>query len=159
MRPMSELHPTGRGPLDLSWGRYLAWALVVAAAYAVGVGLLAGVIPNPFTTRILPVNVWNVLSVAVPAALAGPLAATYLVAWPTACRVGGRAGAGGVLSFLGAACPVCNRIVVAAIGVSGATDYFRPLQPVLGAGSALLLGLALRARWRSRVPVPAAITA
>lgn len=157
MRPLSANTRAGRGPLELPWARYLAWALAVAAAYAAGVGLLAGVIPNPFTTRILPVNIWNVLSVAVPAALAGPLVATYLVPWTTACRVGGRAGAGGVLSFLGAACPVCNRIVVAAIGVSGATDYFRPLQPVLGAGSALLLGLALRARWRSRVAVPAAV--
>ena len=149
--------PRGSRQSEVPWGRFVGLSSALACAYGVGVGLLAGVIPNPFTTRVLPVNVWKVLSVAVPAALTGPLAATYLVPWPTACRVGGRAGAGGVLSFLGAACPVCNRIVVAAIGVSGATDYFRPLQPVLGAGSALLLGLALRARWRSRVPAQAAV--
>ena len=158
MTPTSVGSRVGHGPEGLAWARYLGWASAAAAAYAVGIGLLAGVIPNPVTTRILPVSAWNVLSVAVPAVLAGPLVATYLVPWPTACRVGGRAGAGGLLSFLGAACPVCNRIVVAAIGVSGATDYFRPLQPLLGAGSAVLLGLALRARWRSRVPVPAPIT-
>jgi hypothetical protein len=140
------------------WRRFAGLSFALACGYGLGVGLLAGVIPNPFTTRVLPVNIWNVLSVAVPGALTGPLAATYLVRWPTACRVGGRAGAGGVLSCLGAACPVCNRIVVAAIGVSGATDYFRPLQPLLAVGSTLLLGLALRARWCSRVPSLAAAT-
>lgn len=132
-------------------GRYLGVAAGVSCAYGVVVGLLSGVIPNPVVTRILPVDAWNVLSVALPAILVGPLVATYLVPWPTACRVGGRAGTAGVLSYFGAACPVCNRLVVAAIGVSGATNYFRPLQSILGVGSTVLLGLALRARWRSRV--------
>ena len=89
-------------------------------------------------------------SLVIPALLFGPLAATYLVPWPNACRVGGRAGAGGVLSFVAAGCPVCNKLVVLAIGTTGAVEFFRPLQPLLGAVSILLLGIALRARWQTR---------
>ena len=78
---------------------------------------------------------------------------------PIACRVGGRAGAGGVMSFFAAGCPVCNKLVVLAIGTTGAVDYFRPLQPMLGAASIVLLAIALRARWQTRprfVTVPLA---
>jgi hypothetical protein len=40
--------------------------------------------------------------------------------------------------------------VVVAIGTSGAVEWFRPIQPALGAISVVLLALALRARWPSR---------
>jgi hypothetical protein len=75
--------------------------------------------------------------------------ATYLV--PRACRVGGRARTGGVLSFLAAGCPVCNQLVVLAVGTSGALNYyFRPLQPLPGLASLILLGVASLARLRIR---------
>jgi hypothetical protein len=130
--------------------RFGLLAVAAAALYAVVVGVLAGIIPNPVFHRVVPVDVWNLLSWLLPAVLFGPLAATYLVPWPRACRVGGRAGVGGVLSFMAAGCPVCNKLVVLAVGVSGALNYFRPLQPLLGAVSLILLGIALWARLRVR---------
>jgi hypothetical protein len=57
-----------------------------------------------------------------------------------------------VLSFMAAGCPVCNKLVVLAVGASGALAYFRPLQPVLGALSLVLLAAALWARLRARAP-------
>jgi hypothetical protein len=138
-----------RSAADISWTRFVAWSVAAAAAYVVAVGVVTAVIPSPFFDRKLAVDAWNVAALLLPALLFGPLVATYLVPWPNVCRVGGRAGAGGVLSVLAAGCPVCNKVVVLAIGTTGAVEYFRPIQPALGALSVLLLGIALRARWQT----------
>jgi len=99
---------------------------VAAALYVVVVGAGAGIIPNPVFRRMVPADAGNLLSCLLPAALFGPLAATYLVPWPRACRVGGRAGTGGVLSLLAAGCPVCNKLVVLAVGGARRAGLFPP---------------------------------
>ena len=43
-------------------------------------------------------------------------------------------------------CPVCNKLVVLALGTSGALTYFAPIQPLLGFLSVGLLLYALRAQ-------------
>jgi hypothetical protein len=136
------------GGAAVPWRRFALLAVAAAGLYVVALGIPAGIIPNPLFHRVVPPDIWNLLFWIAPAVLSGPLAATYLVPWPTACRVGGRAGAGGMLSFLAAGCPVCNKLVVLAVGASGALAYYRPLQPLLGAVSVVLLGLALRVRLR-----------
>lgn len=149
--------PLTRGPealagggLAVPWRRFALLAIAAAGLYVLALGIPAGIIPSPLFHRAVPPDIWNLLSWVAPAALFGPLAATYLVPWPRSCRVGGRAGTGGVLSFLAAGCPVCNKLVVLAVGASGALAYYRPLQPLLGAVSVILLGVALRARFRTR---------
>jgi hypothetical protein len=132
------------------WARVVLWSLAAAGAYVVVVGIVTAVIPSPFFDRTLAVDGWNVASLVAPAVLFGPLAATYLVPWPSVCPVGGRAGTGGILSVFAAGCPVCNKLVVLALGTTGAVEYFRPVQPALGALSVVLVGLALRARWATR---------
>ena len=54
-----------------------------------------------------------------------------------------------MLGFLAIGCPVCNKLIVALLGVSGAMDYFAPAQPFLGALGMLVLGVALGYRIRS----------
>ena len=140
----------------IPWPRFLAWSALAAAGYVVVIGVLTAVIPSPWFDRKLPIDGWNLASLVVPALLFGPLAATYAVPWPSACRVGGRTGSGGVLSVFAAGCPACNKLVVLAIGTSGAVEWFRPIQPALGALSVVLLGVALRARWLTR-PRPSVV--
>lgn len=142
------LHAASR--VAVPWRRFTLLAAAAAGLYVVALGIPAGIIPSPLFHRAVPADIWNLLFWLVPAVLSGPLAATYLVPWPASCRVGGRAGTGGLLSFLAAGCPVCNKLVVLAVGASGALAYYRPLQPLLGAVSVVLLGLALRARFRTR---------
>jgi hypothetical protein len=132
------------------WGRFGLLTALAAGLYFVVTGVLTGIIANPVFHRVVPADAWNLLAWLLPAGLAGPLAATYLVPWPRSRRIGGRAGAGGALSFMAAGCPVCNKLVVLAVGASGALTYFRPLQPLLGGLSLILLGVALRARLRAR---------
>jgi len=61
----------------------------------------------------------------------------------------GRAIAAGVLSTFAVGCPVCNKLIVLALGVSGALSYWAPAQPVLGVASVALLTYALVRRLRT----------
>lgn len=62
----------------------------------------------------------------------------------------GRATLGGFGAYLAIGCPICNKVVVALLGVSGALNVFAPLQPVIGAASVALLGAMLAWRLRDR---------
>ena len=45
---------------------------------------------------------------------------------------------GSMLSLFAVGCPICNKLVVMAVGVSGALNWFAPLQPLLAGGSLVL---------------------
>jgi hypothetical protein len=96
-----------------------------------------------------PVQWWNYPIWTATALLSGLIVATYVrqpVGDSPPDHARGTGVAGGLLSFLAVGCPVCNKIVVAAIGVSGALDYWAPIQPVLGVASLGLLAWALYRR-------------
>jgi hypothetical protein len=145
----------------IPWPRFTAWAALAAAGYVLVLGAATAIVPTPWFDRILPVNGWNLASLILPALLFGPLVATYRVPWPTACSVSGRTGLGAGLSWFAASCPACNKIVVLAVGMSGARGAVRAWQPIIGLLSLALLALALRVRIKqrathpARVPVPA----
>lgn len=121
--------------------RWLTATLVTAVA-GLGMGVPSGIIRTSFYRRMTPVLWWNYPVWAISAVLIGMIVATYIVrtVQPSAPL------AGGILSTLAVGCPVCNKLVVAAIGVSGALDIWAPIQPWLGVASLLLLGYALRRR-------------
>jgi hypothetical protein len=60
-------------------------------------------------------------------------------------------GIGGLLSFFAIGCPVCNKLVLLAVGTSGAMNYFAPVQPFLAGAGVLLLACALVVRLRNAV--------
>jgi hypothetical protein len=128
---------------------------LVAAGTASAVALLTGtptdVVPNPLYVRMTPVVWWNYPIWALSAVLAGLVVATYVRAGPTprARRDGGVAFGGSALSFFAVGCPICNKLVVAALGAGGALSYFGPVQPAIGVASIALLGVALAFRLRA----------
>ncbi len=95
---------------------------------------------------------------AVASILTGLLLATYVrdsAATPERLDRPGRiGGVGGVLTFFAVGCPVCNKLVVVAIGTTGAMELFAPLQQVLAIASVVLLALALRGRLRGALSCP-----
>jgi hypothetical protein len=124
------------------------WLVAAAAAIvtAVLIGVPTDVVDTPLFTRMTPVAWWNYPIWIATALLAGLVLATYVDTpqhEPAATR---GATSGGLLSFLAVGCPVCNKLVVAALGASGALQVFAPLQPVVGIGLVALLGFALRRR-------------
>lgn len=130
--------------------RHWATALLAAVAVTFAVGIPSDVIPNPvFARPTTPVTWWAYPVLLATAVLGGLLAATY-VRDPNdeIDRPGRVGGAAGVLSFFAVGCPTCNKLVVVAIGSSGALDWFAPAQPVLAVLSLALLAWALRQRLR-----------
>lgn len=158
----TELAPALRAnPVSVARWSARRWvtAAVAAAAIALALGLPTDVIPNPVFGRPVAVTWWSLPTLAVTAVLGGLLAATY-VREPdlSSDRDARRAGIGGLLSFFAIGCPVCNKLVVVALGTTGAMDLFQPVQPLLAVASILLLAVALRARLRGEraCPVPSA---
>ncbi len=137
-------------------------AAVGAVAVALVVGLPTDVIPNPVFGRPVPVTWWSYPVLAITAVLGGLLVATYvrdpaLTDGPIdADRPARTGGVGGLLSFFAVGCPVCNKVVVIALGTVGARRWFEPLQPYLAALSVVLLVVALRARLRGALSCPVA---
>ena len=138
-----------------SFGSLRSWTanrwLVVGAATALAslaMGIPTGVVHTSLYRRMTPVTWWDYPVWATSAVLVGLLAATYVRTRPVLPGGGGRALGGGMLATLAIGCPICNKIVVTLIGVSGALDYWAPLQPVLGLSSIALLLIALVVRLR-----------
>lgn len=52
----------------------------------------------------------------------------------------------GFVSFLAVGCPVCNQVVVLALGTSGALSWWAPVQPFVGLAAIGLAGWALHRR-------------
>jgi len=127
-----------------------------AAIYAGGaaiaalliVGIPTDVLPNHWFTRMTPVRPQDYAFLGLTALMTGVLGASY--AFPSSCPLSqGKLTAGGLLSFLAIGCPICNKLVVVLLGVSGALTYFAPIQPILGGLSVTLLGFAAWYRWRA----------
>jgi hypothetical protein len=135
--------------------RHVLAATVGAVAVALLIGLPTDVIPNPVFGRPVPVTWWSYPTLVVTAVLGGLLVGTYvrrgsapstLDELDTPTRNGSVAG---LLSFFAVGCPVCNKLVIVALGTTGARQWFEPIQPLLAVASIVLLAWALRARLRS----------
>lgn len=126
---------------------------MAAVAVVLAIGIPTDVVPNPVFGRPVDVTWWSYPVLAVTAVLGGLLVGTYvrddeLVDVDRPGRVGG---VGGLLSFFAVGCPVCNKLVVVALGATGARQWFEPVQPLLALASVVLLAWALRARLRASV--------
>ena len=137
----------------------IAGAVAVFAAMVMGVP--TGIVRTSFYTRMTPVTWWDYPVWAISALLVGLTVATYVRAGDAISTAGPnrstRTAAATLLSTFAVGCPICNKLVVGLIGVSGALSYWAPLQPVLGALSIALLltGLVIRLRGQSACPLPA----
>lgn len=141
--------------------------MAVVSAFAIG--LPTDVIPNPvFGRQGTPVGPWAVPVLMITAVLSGLLFATYVQVGDTgdigdtgdgtgadALDRPGRFGSlGGLLSFFAVGCPICNKVVVIALGTSGALTWFAPVQPYLGVVALGLLAWALWVRLRGEIACP-----
>ncbi len=131
-------------------------AIVTALVVAIPTAML----PTPVFGREIPTTWWAWPVLAVTAALSGLLLATYVrepgAPAPEEPTINGRGAAGGMLAFFAVGCPVCNKLVLIALGYTGALQWFAPVQPFLAVGGIALLGWALRARLRGQLACPVA---
>lgn len=129
------------------------WLVAVFTALATGlvISIPTAVLKNPIFGREVGVTDWSTTVVFVTAVLTGLLVATYVkidaeLVEERSLKIGG---AGAISSFLAVGCPVCNKLVLIALGYSGAIKYFAPVQPYLALIGISLLMYALRKRLSS----------
>lgn len=114
--------------------RIASGATVALGSFAL-LGTVAALWPNPLFVRMTPAGGWEIALLAATSLLFG----VYAAIRRPACSVTG-AGAGGVLAFLGVACPVCNKILLLAFGSELLLAYFEPVRLYVAAAGALLVG-------------------
>jgi hypothetical protein len=139
----------------LTWRprRWIAAILGAVASFVI-LGVTTAVIPNPVFGRSIAPTDWALEVLVITSVLSGLLFASYvsneapsgsgasgsLESADKGSRIGT---AGGLLAFLAIGCPVCNKIVLIALGSTGAIQFFAPVQPYLGAFGIGLLAFAL----------------
>ena len=141
--------------------REVATALVATALFVLVVAVPTDLIDTPWFSREIPPTWWAWPSLVVSSVLGGLITATYVrppqdVA-PSAERATTRSSyAAGLLTFFAVGCPVCNKLVLLALGAAGAVTWFEPFQPFLQLLAVALLAWALTSRLRAResCPVP-----
>jgi len=139
-------------PVTIRPARFAAAFALGAVATALLIGVPTDVIPNDLFGRMTPTRAYDVPVLVVISVLSGLLVASHWGVRGGACpaRPAGTAGAlGGIVGWLAVGCPVCNKLIVLALGSSGALTWFAPAQPWLAALSVTLLLAALA--WRVRI--------
>ena len=130
-----------------------AAALVVGAVAFVAIGVPTAIVPTPVFGRTVPPHWWDIALLAASSLLVGMVWAsrTPAAAGADADEVVSRRRSllGGLLTFLAVGCPTCNKLVLVALGTSGALSWFAPIQPVLGLVAVGLLAVTLQRRLRS----------
>lgn len=122
----------------------LGWAIAAAVLTALIIGLPTDIIPNPIFGREIPVRPWEAPVLAATAILTG----MYFGLQRPGSEKSAPAISGAGLAMFAVACPVCNKIVLLALGTSGALGFWQPLQPWLAGISLLMLGAAVVWAWR-----------
>ena len=150
-------------------------AAIAAVVSTVALAIPTALIPTPIFGRAIAPEWWSWPVTIITGILAGLLVATS-VALPSTPAEGdstvapsapehldkaGKAGVvGGLVSFFAVGCPVCNKLVLIALGTTGAVQWFAPIQPILAVAAIGLLIWALRRRLRGeiacavRIPTP-----
>lgn len=107
-------------------------------------GTVTAVWINPFFVRMTPVGLWELGATTLTAILAGVIVGL----WVPQCRLR-TSGAGGVASFLGIACPTCNKILMLIFGGPAILAWFDPVRPYLAAAGVIVMAFAAMQAWRA----------
>ncbi|MBA3909943.1 MAG: hypothetical protein C0524_08645 [Rhodobacter sp.] len=112
------------------------------ALFAV-LGTVTAVWANPLFVRMTPIGSWEFGATVLTALLAGVTAAF----WVPQCTLRG-SGTGGIASFLGIACPVCNKVLMLLFSGPALLVWFDPIRPWLAAVGVVIMGFAALSTWR-----------
>lgn len=124
-------------PVSITATDLLRSAGITVAAFAL-LGTVAALWENPLFVRMTPTSGFEVALLAIQSVAVG----LYLGTRRPSCAAG-TASVGGVLGFLGIACPVCNKILVMIFGSGLLLTYFEPIRIYVALAGALLMSLAL----------------
>ncbi len=119
-------------------------AIIATGVALVVIGVPTAIIGTPLFIRMTEVRIQDYAIWIASALLAGLIAGTFAI--NSATSNSGGALSGGLLSYLSVGCPICNKLVVLALGTSGALTFFAPAQLFIGLASVALLAWTLMLR-------------
>ncbi|MGV0871499.1 hypothetical protein [Mycolicibacterium sp. XJ879] len=122
-----------------------AQGLLAGVVAVVVIAVPTDIIDTPLFSRDVPVRWWEY-----PVLIATGVLTAAWVAIGGARRNTGSMASGLALVTFAVGCPVCNKLVLLAVGASGALSLWAPLQPVLAGFSLALLTVLVVLRWRRR---------
>lgn len=110
----------------------------------VGLGTVSALWANPLFVRMTPVGGWEI---GLLVALAG-LIGVYVAIRRPLCSTKS-ATAGGILGFLGVACPLCNKVLLILFGGELLLTYYEPLRIYVAAAGVAAAAWAVFWTWRA----------
>lgn len=116
---------------------------VFLALFAV-LGTVTAVWANPLFVRMTPVGPWEFGATFLTALLVGLTAGL----WVPRCSLR-TSGTGGMASFLGIACPTCNKILMLIFGGPALLAWFDPVRLWLAAAGVIVMGFAALRTWQA----------
>lgn len=122
---------------SLGWTT-LAKGVLVSVAMFLGLGTVSALWPNPLFIRMTAAGWWEILALLLTALLAG----LFVVLRRKGCSLAGAQG-GGVLGFLGIACPTCNKLLMLIFGGQALLTYYDPIRPLVASLGVAMLGMAV----------------
>lgn len=125
---------------------WITSAIGAVAAFVV-LGVPMAMIGNPYFIRMIPARDQDYVIWIASSLLLGLVIGTFAIS--SVKGGGGKAMGSGILTFLAVGCPICNKLVIVFLGISGALAYFEPVQLYLGIGSVIFLVWTLLLRARS----------
>ena len=126
---------------NLSLSRILK-GLAVALGSFVALGTVAALWENPLFGRMTPAGDLEVVLLGLLSVLLG----TYVAIRRPFCSAK-TAGVGGVLGFIGVACPVCNKVLLLLFGGDLLLTYFEPVRVYVAAAGVLAVAAAVAREW------------
>lgn len=132
----------------------IAAGIAVALVSFLLLGSVAALWDNPLFVRMTPAGGWEIAMLAAMSTIGG----IYVAIRRPFCSTAG-ASTGGILAFLGVACPVCNKILLLIFGGELLMTYYEPVRIYVAAAGALMVGLFTLREYllirRQAEPVPA----
>jgi hypothetical protein len=123
------------------WSRVLTGLAVALASFA-ALGTMAALWENPIFIRMTPAGDLEIVLLGALSLLLG----VYVGIRRPFCSVK-TVTTGGVLGFIGVACPVCNKILLLLFGGELLLTYFEPVRIYVAALGVLLAGAAVMHEW------------
>ena len=134
----------------------IAMGIGVAGLSFVVLGTVSALWENPLFIRMTPVGGFEIAFLAALSVLLG----VYVAIRRPACSVK-LAGSGGVLGFLGVACPGCNKVLLLLFGGELLLTYYEPVRIYVAALGVAVAALAVGREWclqRGQLTLRASVT-